>query len=129
MNILLVFAVVVIVNLISLAAFAIVRKGIKQSLKALLFTVKSPIKAYKLFASKKADRKLIKENKAYWTVGRELDKVDALTRYKKDARVISHPSVKEFDLKRKAKENSIAIKANKKAGKSKSAKQFNKITK
>lgn len=105
------------------------RLGLKGTVAVITLPVRAPKKFIAIMRAKRADRKLIKENRAYWVVGQDMDKVENLARYKKSEQVISHPSVKAFELKRKEKANRKAIKENKKAAKSKASKTFDKIVK
>lgn len=130
MEILILVLAVIIASAIIELAKAIGKYGFKTVIKSIAYVIFCPIKAIKAGKEKRRYNRLIKENKAVWTVGQEMDKINNLQRYQKDPRVLSDPRVKAFTIAREVAINKAQQKANKKKSKkSGTSKAFDKITK
>lgn len=130
MEILIIVLAVIVASAIIELAKTIGKYGFKTVFKSIMFVIFSPKKALTLRKEKQSHRKLIKENRAVWIAGQEMDKINNLSRYKKDPRILSDPRVKAFALARETAANKAAEKENKKINKkSGTSKDFDKITK
>lgn len=87
--------VLIIIAEVIFSAIRYTRKtGIKYTFKLVVFTIKSPVKSFRFYKSKRLERKEFKVNRTIWLAGVEQDKIDNLLRYKSDARIMNSAKVK-----------------------------------